>query len=288
MDPGAGAEYRKSRVEYKRALLSAKQKSWESLCMGYAERFDGLFRITFNKCKRVNDILANPNHDPNLSIVKESMTPLSILTMTQISLLMDHFFPPNSMSDLRNNYNPTRDFIEEINLKEMDIVIKNLKNGKAPGLDQLDYKIWDAILQNVRYCYKDCTQSSFISPNFWYLHMNQLAINNSNSFIQASADDLALASAGSVRKELEDNTNNAPNEIAKKLKELKLDLLVDRRSSIDAPKGYRTKSKLVNSIKEKLRLEEGFERLPWVKAHVGIPGNKFAIASSNKQALVEK
>ncbi|GBL82711.1 hypothetical protein AVEN_263768-1 [Araneus ventricosus] len=131
-------------------------------------------------------------------------------------------------------------------------------------------------------------------------------------------------------KELEDNTNNAVNEISNKLKELKLDLLVDKcqglalrsnfhytykeghevgnplkylgvqldsgltssmhimslhtktysltnsRSSIDALKGHRTISKLVNGIKEKFRLSEGLVGLAWVKAHIGIPGNELA------------
>ncbi|GBM45907.1 hypothetical protein AVEN_211971-1 [Araneus ventricosus] len=48
--------------------------------------------------------------------------------------------------------------------------------------------------------------------------------NKSSAF----ADDLALVSAGRVREELENNTNKALDAIANKLRELELDLSVDK------------------------------------------------------------
>ncbi|GBM42774.1 hypothetical protein AVEN_81595-1 [Araneus ventricosus] len=61
-----------------------------------------------------------------------------------------------------------------------------------------------------------CT-TSVTSP---HLYMNQLlSINNDSYFIHAFADDLALVAAGRVRKEPENNTNNALNLIADKLTE---------------------------------------------------------------------
>ncbi|GBN11170.1 hypothetical protein AVEN_170931-1 [Araneus ventricosus] len=45
---------------------------------------------------------------------------------------------------------------------------------------------------------------------------------------EAFADDLALVLAGRVRKELENKTNKALDAIANKLRELKLDLSVDK------------------------------------------------------------
>ncbi|GBN22222.1 hypothetical protein AVEN_258251-1 [Araneus ventricosus] len=53
-------------------------------------------------------------------------------------------------------------------------------------------------------------------------------MNSDSYFIQAFADDLALVSAGRDRNELENNTNNALNMIFDKLKDLELDLSVDK------------------------------------------------------------
>ncbi|GBL81990.1 hypothetical protein AVEN_50567-1 [Araneus ventricosus] len=59
--------------------------------------------------------------------------------------------------------------------------------------------------------------------------MNQLLnINSDSYFVESSADDLALVSAGRVRKELENNTNNALNMTSDKLKELELYLSVEK------------------------------------------------------------
>ncbi|GBM26526.1 hypothetical protein AVEN_245254-1 [Araneus ventricosus] len=84
----------------------------------------------------------------------------------------------------------------------------------------------DDLLEIKKICYKGLLpQGSVISPNLWNLYMNQLlSINSDSYFIQAFAEDLVLVSGGRVRKELENNTNNALNIISDKLKELKLDL----------------------------------------------------------------
>ncbi|GBM01233.1 hypothetical protein AVEN_253628-1 [Araneus ventricosus] len=56
----------------------------------------------------------------------------------------------------------------------------------------------------------------------------------------------------------------------------KINIYTDSRSSIEALKSYRSRSKFVISIKIKFCLKEGLVGLAWVKAHVGIPGNDLA------------
>ncbi|GBO15493.1 hypothetical protein AVEN_19197-1 [Araneus ventricosus] len=59
--------------------------------------------------------------------------------------------------------------------------------------------------------------------------MNKLlSLNSDTLFLQAFTDDLALVSAGRVRKELENNTNKALDAIANKSRKLKFDLSVDK------------------------------------------------------------
>ncbi|GBN34137.1 hypothetical protein AVEN_72582-1 [Araneus ventricosus] len=78
-------------------------------------------------------------------------------------------------------------------------------------------------------CSKGCPQGFVISPNLWNPYLNQLlSLNSDTLFLQAFAGDLALVLAGRVRKELENNTNKALATIANKLRELKLDLSVDK------------------------------------------------------------
>ncbi|GBO16564.1 hypothetical protein AVEN_177778-1 [Araneus ventricosus] len=80
-----------------------------------------------------------------------------------------------------------------------------------------------------RICSKGCPQGSVLSPNLWNLYMNQLlSLNSDTLFSQAFGDDLELVSAGRVREDLENNTNEALDAIVNKLRELKLDLSVDK------------------------------------------------------------
>ncbi|GBN99811.1 hypothetical protein AVEN_65827-2-1, partial [Araneus ventricosus] len=173
----------------------------------------------------------------------------------------------------------------------------------------------DGTLEIERDCHKGCPQGSVVAPNLWNIYVNRvLEINSERVFLQAFADDLALVTAGSVRKELEINTNEALELIHLTLVESKLELSVgkcqglafrslntvfqaelaalgeavdwaienkkkiniytDSRSSIEAHKSYGSRSKFVISIKNKFCLAEGL--VAWVKAHVGIPGNELA------------
>ncbi|GBM42982.1 Putative protein in type-1 retrotransposable element R1DM, partial [Araneus ventricosus] len=67
------------------------------------------------------------------------------------------------------------------------------------------------------------------APNLWNIYVNRvLEINSEKVFLQAFADDLALVTAGSVRKELEINTNEALELIHLTLVELKLEVSVGK------------------------------------------------------------
>ncbi|GBO15494.1 hypothetical protein AVEN_19198-1 [Araneus ventricosus] len=90
----AGNSYGKARAEHRRMLLKAKKDSWESFCVRYSENFGILFKMSFKGGSKCNDILVNPRGDSNLS-AKE-----------RVELLMNHFFPPNTITDLSSIYNP--------------------------------------------------------------------------------------------------------------------------------------------------------------------------------------
>ncbi|GBN02977.1 Putative protein in type-1 retrotransposable element R1DM, partial [Araneus ventricosus] len=84
-------------------------------------------------------------------------------------------------------------------------------------------------LEIERDCHKSCPQGSVVGPNLWNIYVNRvLEINSERVFLQAFSDDLALVTAGSVRKELEINTNEALQLIHLTLVELKLELSVGK------------------------------------------------------------
>ncbi|GBL97705.1 hypothetical protein AVEN_248654-1 [Araneus ventricosus] len=95
----------------------------------------------------------------------------------------------------------------------------------------LDRKIVfrDETLEIERDCHKGYPQGSVVAPNLWNIYVNRvLEINSDRVFLQAFADDLALVTAGSIRKELEINTNEALELIHLTLVELKLELSVGK------------------------------------------------------------
>ncbi|GBM73076.1 hypothetical protein AVEN_17660-1 [Araneus ventricosus] len=325
----AGNSYRKTRTEYRRMLLKTKRDSWESICFSYSENFGILVKMFFKGGSKCNDILVNPMGDSNLS------------AKLRVQLLMNHFFPPNTINGLSSIYTPMGDPIDDLSIKELETVFYNVKKGKAPVLDQLDYRIWAAIYDfnkifltkifNKCFYYnyfpkclrqgkiflrkadKDPTSCNAYRPvrllltigkilerifqNRFNNYLNERNIIHANHYGfregktcekalinivnkireiketdhcalisldvkaafdnmdwsvlfnifefyeirtfykkiyllllagQAFADDLALVSAGRVREELENNTNKELDAIANKLRELKLDLSVDK------------------------------------------------------------
>ncbi|GBM92574.1 hypothetical protein AVEN_274178-1 [Araneus ventricosus] len=73
------------------------------------------------------------------------------------------------------------------------------------------------------------SHGSVVDPTLWNIYVNRvLEINSERVCLQAFADDLALVTAGSVRKELEINTNEVLELIHLTLVELKLELSVGK------------------------------------------------------------
>ncbi|GBL80065.1 Putative protein in type-1 retrotransposable element R1DM, partial [Araneus ventricosus] len=87
----------------------------------------------------------------------------------------------------------------------------------------------DETLEIERDCHKGCPQGSVVALNLWNIYVNRvLEINSEKVFLQAFADDFAFVTAGSVRKELEININEALGLIQLTLVELKLELSVGK------------------------------------------------------------
>ncbi|GBN98468.1 hypothetical protein AVEN_273686-1 [Araneus ventricosus] len=128
----AGIAYRKARADYKKLLLSTKRKAWEMYCLNYNERFGILFKIVFNKFGSNNSIAANPDNDPNLTI------------RDKILRIMEDFFPGQSLGE-HLDYSPKVGPVDPLILEDLEIIFGNLKGGKAPGLDRIDYRMWRAV-----------------------------------------------------------------------------------------------------------------------------------------------
>ncbi|GBL76434.1 hypothetical protein AVEN_53200-2, partial [Araneus ventricosus] len=183
----AGAEYRKSRAQYKRLLLRIKRKAWEDYCGNYTEKFGGIFRMVFNKSNKVNNILVNPDNDQNLSFED------------RIKILMKHFFPNNDRN-IGDIYTPSVESVEELNYKQIDLVIYNLKkeclrkakifllqkSGKDP-------KSCDAyrpvcLLPTIGKILERVFQNRFNK----YLSLNNIIHRNQNGFREGTGCDRAL------------------------------------------------------------------------------------------------
>ncbi|GBM24532.1 Retrovirus-related Pol polyprotein from type-1 retrotransposable element R1, partial [Araneus ventricosus] len=130
----SGCHYRKSRAEYKKLLLSTKRKAWEVYCTNYRERFGSLFKLVFNKNRGNNSIGVNPNNDPNNSIKEK------------ISYIMDSFFPGRSSGE-ELFYSPSIGPVAPLVLADLELTFGELKGGKAPGLDRIDYRMWRAVYE---------------------------------------------------------------------------------------------------------------------------------------------
>ncbi|GBN41242.1 Putative protein in type-1 retrotransposable element R1DM [Araneus ventricosus] len=128
----AGVAYRKARAEYKKLLLSTKRKAWEVYCRNYNERFGTLFKIVFNKFGSNNEIAVNPDNNPNLTI------------KDKIDHIMNDFFPGQSPGESLT-YSPEVGPADLLILEDLELVFGNLKGGKAPGLDKIDYRMWRAV-----------------------------------------------------------------------------------------------------------------------------------------------
>ncbi|CAL1272858.1 unnamed protein product [Larinioides sclopetarius] len=128
----ADLAFKKERACFKRLLLETKRKAWGEYCKKYNEKFGFLFKLTFDKIKPKCEPSIKLENNPNSSITEK------------MQFMMNHFFPGNP-ADFNNIYNPITEEVTPLIIKELEIVFKNLKKGKAPGLDQIDFQIWTYI-----------------------------------------------------------------------------------------------------------------------------------------------
>ncbi|GBN43482.1 hypothetical protein AVEN_259537-1 [Araneus ventricosus] len=138
------------------------------------------------------------------------------------------------------------------------------------------------------------------SYNMEYIYINSILINDRPDLhIQAFSYDLALIIGGRTARELESKTNLILAVISNKLENLQLKLSIEKCQvvvyrSITSQKFSRRNStvlirKPTFKIKNHSIKAKNMADLPWVKAHVGIPGNgladqqaKLAITSGEK------
>ncbi|GBN31028.1 Putative protein in type-1 retrotransposable element R1DM [Araneus ventricosus] len=88
--------------------------------------------MAFGKSKKVAEILVKPNDKSNVPMREK------------VEMLLEHFFSWSTIS-LMENHTPELEHFQEFTEKEVGLVINNLKKGKVPGLDRLDYRIWTHI-----------------------------------------------------------------------------------------------------------------------------------------------
>ncbi|GBN34401.1 hypothetical protein AVEN_186511-1 [Araneus ventricosus] len=122
------AEYNRSRANYKKQLWIAKRESWELFHQNYKDTLCIFKMMAFEKSKKVTKILVKPNDKSDASM------------MERVEMFLDHFFPWSTNS-LMETYTPDQERFQEFTEKEVGLIIKNLKEGKAPGLDGLNYRI---------------------------------------------------------------------------------------------------------------------------------------------------
>ncbi|GBL53288.1 Retrovirus-related Pol polyprotein from type-1 retrotransposable element R1 [Araneus ventricosus] len=128
----SGNAYRRERAVFKKLLLKTKRKAWEDFCVNYNDRYGSLSKLVFNKSTGENSIGVSPNNDPNNPIVD------------RITHIMDFFFPGKSPDD-NFVFNPIVGPISSLTIEDLEITFGNLKGGKAPGLDRIDYRMWRAV-----------------------------------------------------------------------------------------------------------------------------------------------
>ncbi|GBO10094.1 RNA-directed DNA polymerase from mobile element jockey, partial [Araneus ventricosus] len=79
-----------------------------------------------------NSIGVSSNNNPNNSIVD------------RITHIKDFFFQGKSPDD-NFVFNPIVGPISSLTIEDLEITFGNLKGGKAPGLDRIDYRMWRAV-----------------------------------------------------------------------------------------------------------------------------------------------
>ncbi|GBL96004.1 hypothetical protein AVEN_199967-1 [Araneus ventricosus] len=128
----AGSFYRNERAIFKRRLLYFRTLPWRNFCIQHNEKFGAIFRFVFKKSRKVNNL--------DVRVDNVSNPPLEL----RVKTLLDNFFPNNDNFEA-NFYVPNNDSLDPLVEEDLTIVFNGLKSGKAPGLDRLEYKMWNAI-----------------------------------------------------------------------------------------------------------------------------------------------
>ncbi|GBN43178.1 Putative protein in type-1 retrotransposable element R1DM [Araneus ventricosus] len=149
----SGNAYKREQAVFKKLLLKTKRKAWEDFCVNYNNRFGSLFKLVFNKSTGENSIGVSPNNDPNNSIVD------------RITHIMDFFFPGKSPDD-NFVFNPIVGPISSLTIEDLEITFGNLKGGKAPVLDRIDYRMWRAVFITDKIFMQDLFNRCFILNYF--------------------------------------------------------------------------------------------------------------------------
>ncbi|GBM82343.1 Putative protein in type-1 retrotransposable element R1DM [Araneus ventricosus] len=124
-----GITYRKERSELKKLINLTKRKAWEAFCSRYQIKYGHTFKVAFQKYKRNSNLNINiPNIlNPDLN--------------TKANFMLNSFFPDYALDEFDDLVFSSQS-LREITILEIDDLFKNLKGGKAPGLDRIDYNIW--------------------------------------------------------------------------------------------------------------------------------------------------
>ncbi|GBN26826.1 hypothetical protein AVEN_249240-1 [Araneus ventricosus] len=125
----ADLSHKRERTIFNKLLLETKRKAWKDYYKSYNEKLGYLFKLVFNKLKSKCEATITPNNKPN-STIKEKM-----------QYIMNEFFP-GDYSNGQLSHIPIIEEVKSLNEKELELVCKNLKKGKALGLDGIDYQIW--------------------------------------------------------------------------------------------------------------------------------------------------
>ncbi|GBL82182.1 hypothetical protein AVEN_252375-1 [Araneus ventricosus] len=190
---------------------------------------------------------------------------------------MDDFFPGQSPGEILN-YSPVIGPVEPLILEDLEIVFGNLKGGKAPGLDRIDYP------SDVKFI---SPPEQLLNPDF-EVHTDGSRMEDGTGLAVCTFQNnqnvdnflFKLNSYNSVFQAELAAIKHATNWAASN--KFRINIYTDSLSSIMALKSAHSRSQFVNKTKQDRYTARGLVGLSWVKAHVGIPGNEWANQQKKK------
>lgn len=149
----AKIKYKLNRAKYKTLIYQAKTRAWKNFCSNCSSKFGTHFKFAFQKVNKINNINLQFSDNINLSY------------NDKIKRLLDHFFKTDATFDTFPQMDLPVEGMGNVTEEELALVINHLPNGKAPGLDLLDFNIWKSIFKSfpslltkfANACFKLCT-----------------------------------------------------------------------------------------------------------------------------------